>query len=502
MRVLSFYTGDARDRRYLKVIKHGDRSPVQDAYCPPAPKPQPRPLHPIALIRTLKRNPLECWAAQHFERPIVAGGLPIGHALLVHEPGAIRHVLLDNAVNYRKDRLQRRVLSAGLNDGLLSAEGEQWRLQRRVLAPMFARRTVMDFTPAMLAAAQALVDRWSGLGDRATIDVAAELARVTLEVLERTILSDGFGSDAETIRIAMATYFNTIGKISPLDILGVPDFVPRLGRLRVRSTLKFFEAEVDRVISARRRILAEQPERAPNDLLTHLLQAQDSESDDHIKESEVRSNILTFIAAGHETTANTLSWAMFLLSQSDEWRERVEAEVDRELVGPAGGIADRLVETCAVIEETIRLYPPIAAISRVALDGDNLNGERVRPGSLIVISPYVLHRHRLLWDCPDAFDPRRFLGNARAAIDRFAYLPFGAGPRKCIGSTFALQEATLVLAVIVRRFRFELKPGHPVWPMLRVTLRPANGLPMTIRQRATEPQPALDGSRSPKGANA
>jgi cytochrome P450 len=197
----------------------------------------------------------------------------------------------------------------------------------------------------------------------------------------------------------------------------------------------------------------------------------------------VRSNILTFIAAGHETTANTLSWAMFLLSQSPEWRERVEAEIDRELTGSAPGIADRLVETRAVIEETIRLYPPIAAISRVALAGDDLNGERVRPGSLIVISPYVLHRHRLLWDRPDAFDPRRFLGDARATIDRFAYLPFGAGARKCIGSTFALQEATLVLAVIMKHFRFQLRRGHPVWPMLRVTLRPANGLPMIITKR-------------------
>jgi len=201
----------------------------------------------------------------------------------------------------------------------------------------------------------------------------------------------------------------------------------------------------------------------------------------------VRSNILTFIAAGHETTANTLSWALFLLSQSQEWRERVEAEVDRELRGSAGtGTADRLAETRAVIEETIRLYPPISAISRVALDKDELNGEPVRPGSLIVISPYVLHRHRLLWDRPDAFDPRRFLGNAAATVDRFAYLPFGAGPRKCIGSTFALQEATLVLAAIVRHFSFQLRPGHAVWPSLRVTLRPANGLPMTIRARASK----------------
>jgi cytochrome P450 len=468
----------------LEVIDRSGDLSAEPAYFPPAPKPQAHPLGPIALIRTLKRNPLECWATQHFEQPVVAGGLPIGHVLLVHEPGAIRHVLLDNAANYRKDRLQRRVLSAGLSDGLLSAEGEQWRQQRRVIAPIFARRTVMDFTSAMIGAAETMVERWSALGDRATVDVAAEMARVTLEVVERTIFSDGFGSDAEDIRIAMATYFNTIGKISPLDILGVPDFIPRLSRLWVRSTLKFFEAEVDRVISARRRMLAEQPDRAPNDLLTHLLEARDTETENGMTEAEVRSNILTFIAAGHETTANTLSWSLFMLSQSREWRERVEAEVDRELTGAVPGMADRLVETRAVIEETIRLYPPIAAISRVALDADQLRGEAVRPGSLIVISPYVLHRHRRLWDRPDMFDPMRFVGDARAGIDRFSYLPFGAGPRKCIGSTFALQEATLLLAVMTRHFRFGLAPGHAVWPTLRVTLRPANGLPMIISQRS------------------
>jgi cytochrome P450 len=460
-------------------------APLEGGYRPPAPQPQARPLRAVALLRTLKRNPLECWAAPHFEQPIVAGGLPIGHVLLVHEPGAIRRVLLENAANYRKDRLQRRVLSAGLNDGLLSVEGEQWRKQRRVLAPMFARRTVMDFTAAMMGAAETMIERWSALGDHPTIDIAAEMAKVTLDVVERTIFSDAFGSDAEDIRLAMSTYFNTIGQISPLDLVGVPDFVPRLSRFRVRSTLKYFEGEVDRVISARRRLLAEQPDQAPNDLLTHLLEALDTGTDDGITEAEVRSNILTFIAAGHETTANTLTWAMFLLSQSASWRARVQAEVDRELTGPTPGIADRLVETRAVIEETIRLYPPISAISRVALGSDDLNGEAVRPGSLIVISPYVLHRHKLLWDRPDVFDPERFLGSAAAAIDRFAYLPFGAGPRKCIGSTFALQEATLVLASIVKRFRFQLKPGHPVWPMLRVTLRPANGMPMTVTERST-----------------
>ncbi|HET6838236.1 MAG TPA: cytochrome P450 [Bradyrhizobium sp.] len=467
----------------LHAPDRSDRSIVGRDYCPPAPTPQAHRLRPLALLRTLKRNPLECWATEHFEQPIVAGGLPIGHVLMVHEPTAIRRVLLDNAANYRKDDLQRRVLSAGLGDGLLSAEGERWRLQRHALAPVFARKTVMDFTPALIGAAQALIARWKGLGDFATVDVAAEMARVTLEVLERTIFSDGFGSDAESIRHAMAAYFNGIGKISTLDILGVPDFVPRLSRFRVRATLRFFEAEIDRVISVRRRTLAERPARAPNDLLTHLLRARNSESEASMTEAEVRSNVLTFIAAGHETTANTLSWAMFLLSQSQAWRERVEAEADRELDRPVALIADRLMETRAVIEEAVRLYPPIAAISRVAITSDDLNGERVRPGSLIVISPYVLHRHRLLWDRPDAFDPRRFLGIARAGIDRYAYLPFGVGPRKCIGSTFALQEATIMLAGIVKHFGFELKPGHNVWPRLQVTLRPANGLPMILTKR-------------------
>ena len=470
----------------LQAPEHIDRPAAECPYCPPAPKPQARPLQPLALLRTLKRNPLECWAAPHFEQPIVAGGLPIGHVLLVHEPGAIRRVLLDNAANYRKDRLQRRVLSAGLSDGLLSAEGEQWRTAETGYRPDVRAQDRDGFCAG---------DDGGGAGfDR-------QVVRAWRPRHHRCRGRDGkgharcrrahhllgwFGSDAEDIRIAMATYFNTIGKISPLDILGVPDFVPRLSRLRVRSTLKFFEAEVDRVISVRRRILAEQPDQAPNDLLTHLLAARDTNTESGFTEAEVRSNILTFIAAGHETTANTLSWALFLLSQSRAWRERVEAEVDRELTGSAeAGVADRLTETRAVIEETIRLYPPIAAISRVALGDDDLNGEPVRPGSLIVISPYVLHRHRLLWDRPDAFDPQRFLGSAHATIDRFAYLPFGAGPRKCIGSTFALQEATLVLASIVKRFSFQLRPGHAVWPSLRVTLRPANGLPMIISRRSS-----------------
>src|SRR5580658_1407523 len=190
-------------------------------YRPPAPIPQPKALGLLQLISTLKRNPLECWTREHFEKPVVVGGLPFKHVLLVHEPAAIRRVLLDNAGNYQKDAIQRRVLSAGLGDGLLSAEGEQWRTQRRTVAPVFARKTIMNFAPAMMAAADALTERWRHK-DGATVDAAAEMSRVTLEVLERTIFSDGLGRDKEEFRGAMATYFNTVGRIDPLDILGLP----------------------------------------------------------------------------------------------------------------------------------------------------------------------------------------------------------------------------------------------------------------------------------------
>jgi cytochrome P450 len=445
---------------------------------PPAPKPASKPLGAFRLLSTLRRNPLECWAKEHFEKPIVVGGLPFKHVLLVHEPNAIRRVLLDNAGNYQKDSIQRRVLSAGLGDGLLSAEGRQWRTQRRIVAPIFARKSIMHFAPAMLDAADALTARWRRKHG-SIVDVAAEMTRVTLDVLERTIFSDGYGRDAEDIRAAMSTYFNTIGKIDLLDLIGLPPSVPRISHLRVRSTLRFFESAVDRIVALRRQRNATHLDNA-DDILTLLLAALDPDTGERMSEAEVRSNILTFIAAGHETTANAITWSLFLLSQSQEWRERVEAEARSQMSGPPQKLADRLVETRAVIDEAIRLYPPIAAISRVAIGEDVLGGERVRRGTIIVIAPYVLHRHRRFWRDPDAFDPSRFLGTARNAIDRFAYIPFGAGARTCIGSAFALQEATLILATITKNFDLRLAPEQEVWPLLRVTLRPADGLRMEL----------------------
>lgn len=453
---------------------------MQTTYYPPAPAPREKPLRTLALLAQLRRNPLECWAKQHFEKLIVEGGLPFGKVALVNDPGAIKRVLLDNAQAYHKDRLQRRVLSAGLGDGLLSAEGHSWRDQRRALSPLFALRAVRDFEPAMAAAAEDVMRGWPAIGE---VDLAVEMRRITLHVLEATIFTDGLGRDAEEIRRAMALYFDDIGRLGALDLMGAPGWL-RPGKRGVAAALKVFEAAIDAVIAERRARLARAPESAPADILTRLL-SPCGEDGEAMGDVEVRSNILTFFAAGHETTANALTWAAFLLASSPDWLERVRAEAE-------GAAGDGLVLTRAVIDEALRLYPPIAAISRVALEDDRLAGIEVKKGTLVVISPYVLHRHQRIWDRPGCFDPGRFLEPARDRIDRFAYLPFGAGPRTCIGAAFALQEAALVLAALARRFDFALTPDQRVWPLLRVTLRPAEGLRVILRRRAAgSPVPAL-----------
>jgi cytochrome P450 len=462
---------------------------IPASFRPPAPLPRTEAFGPIALLRALRDNPLEAWTREHFENPVVVAKLPFGQVAVVNDPDAVQRVLLENVANYRKDVLQRRIVAGALNNSLLTAETEQWRFQRRALAPMFARKTVQGFAPVMLQVADALVARWRQSSNGKIVDVAAEVTRLTLDVLRQTIFSDGLGRDTEDFREAMRSYFDTIGQIDPFDLLNLPDIVPRFTRWKARPALRFFESAVDAIIARRRQRLAEQPETVQRDILTLLLEAHDTETGRGLSEVELKANIITFIAAGHETTANALSWSLFLLSQSPEWSERVVAEAERELDGPPEGRSDRMVATRAVIEEAIRLYPPLAAVSREAIGPDELAGHAIAAGTMVVIAPYVLHRHRRLWANPDVFDPTRFLAGAREKINRYAYLPFGAGPRICIGASFALQEATLVLGTIMRNFRLQVAPGFSVWPLQRVTLRPRGGLPMLITARRPDARP-------------
>jgi len=450
---------------------------------PPAPVPLDAPLGPIATMRVLRRNPIESWTEAHFDLPILIGPTILGTVALISDPAAIRRVFVDNAANYRKDALQKRVLGASLSDGLLEAEDEQWRVQRRTLAPLFTPKTVGSFAQSINAAAFDLVARLQRFRDGRVVDMQVEMARVTLDVLGRTIFSDGLGRNLDEFASAISGYFATIGTLDPFDLLDFPEWVPRLSKLGQRSAEKFFGTVVESIIARRRRLIAKDKEKAPRDILTLLLEAQDPQTGTGLSENEVWANVLTFIGAGHETTANALTWSLFLISLSGEWRERLIAEADNVLSGPVEDHAARLVETRAVIEEAMRLYPPVASMSRQAIGRDDLAGKRIRKGNLVMVSQWVLHRHRLLWENPDRFDPRRFLPGARERINRFAYLPFGAGPRVCIGASFSLQEAAIILAHLMQSFTFEHQNKHKVTPVQRITLRPAGGLPMILRRR-------------------
>lgn len=451
-------------------------------FTPPYPRRTETPRGALATILTLRRNPLEIWSRMHFERPILISRTILGMRAAAHDPAAVRRIFLDNAANYRKDDLQLRVLSPGLGTGLVTAEGDAWRLQRRSLAPLFSPRQVAEFAPAMQRVAAATVERLRRRRDGAVADVGEITSRMALEVLEQTLFSQGLGRETSEFQRAVTDYFDSFGRLDPLDLLGAPDFVPRLGRIRGRPALRFFESVVNGIVDRRRRLLDAGGE-APRDVLTLLLNARDPETGRGLPDADIRANIVTFIFAGHETTANGLTWALYLLSQAPDWRARAEGEADRAFDPGRPASFEDCEVLRAVFEEALRLYPPAAALSRQAIADDEILGVPIPAGTVVSISPYVLHRRPSLWINPDAFDPSRFLGSARERIDRFAYIPFGAGPRVCIGASFAMQEAIVILANLLRSFRFELVDGQRIEPRQRVTLRPLGGVRMHVRRR-------------------
>jgi cytochrome P450 len=439
------------------------------------------------MLRALRKNPLTTWTQKHFTAPIVAGESALGRVTVVSDPAAIRHILLDNAANYRKDELQRRVLAPGLGNGLLTAEGEEWRLQRRTLAPLFSPRHVAGFWPAMVEAAERFARRLARRHESREVDIALEMTRVTLDVLERTIFTQGLTRDPDALGRAITRYFEALGPVDPLDLFGMPDWIPRIGRWRARPAIRFFEEVVGELIGNRRALLKQGGE-APRDILTLLLEASDPETGKGLTDVEVRANIVTFIGAGHETTANALTWSVYLLSQAPEARERVEAEIEAVLgersIEPRD--LDALVFTRAVLDEAVRLYPPVPFMSRTPIADDRLGDLRVPRNSYVAIVPYILHRHRALWDEPDAFMPERFLPENKDSIDRYAYLPFGAGPRVCIGASFSIQEAMIVLVNLLRAVRLEMVETHRIRPLHRVTLRSEGGMPMRLKPRTRQ----------------
>ena len=445
--------------------------------------PPPKKWPPLSQQFSGKGNPFETIPRVIFEQPVFRSRSAFGATLMVHHPDGIRRVLIDNVANYPKEEMSNRFFTAMFGEGLLSAEPAKWRRHRKIMAPAFDPRSVAAYAPAMAAASETFRQRWAALPDGADIDMAEEMKALTLAIICETM----FSSDAAEL-VALAG--TALGFTRDALNFGILDILPVIGPMRLKAKEKALHEDfsamdgaIYRMIEAREKNLAG----APNDLLTRLIAAKDPEDGAGLTAQEVRDEIITIFEAGHETTAVAMTFTWYLLSQHPEVEARLHAELDAVLGGraPTAEDAPNLPYTRQVLEEAMRLYPPAPAVTgRRAVAEDEICGEKVAAGDRVMISTWVLHRHRALWDDPERFDPDRFSPARSEGRPRFAYMPFGGGPRICIGMQLAMIEATLILASLAQGFRPRLKTPQEVKLAARITLSPDGGLKMRLERSA------------------
>lgn len=390
---------------------------------------------------------------------------------MVMDPASIRRILLENLDNYPKSVVTKNLLRPAIGDSLFIAEGAHWRWQRRAAAPVFSHRNVMNLAPIMAAAAERSCARIAACVG--AIDMADDMVRTTFDVISEVTFSGDGAFDAAAVHKSIDAYIEAAGKISLFDILGFPGWIPRPGRMFSGPAVKQMKRVADEAVEARR---ARGAQPGVPDLLDLLLAGVDPETKRRMNTAELRDNLLTFIVAGHETTALTMAWALYLCAFDQEAQDRARAEVQSVLKTRTASGEDvaNLPFIRMIADEALRLYPPAAMLSRTALKPDTLCEREIRAGDTVIIPIYALHRNRLLWPDADAFQPERFAD--RKAIPRYGYLPFGDGPRICIGASFALQEVVIILATLLANFRFTPVKTRDPDPVMIITLRPKGGV--------------------------
>jgi cytochrome P450 len=453
------------------------------AYVPPFPFRPKQALPPLALLRLARRNLLAIWPEETFSKPVFGHRVFRRNILVVNSPETVKQTFVDAAAMVeRKSPQQRNALQPLIGDGLFISDGETWRQRRKVVAQVTHISRLSELTAGISAGAQEHRDAWAALPEGAEIDALAEMAHLTAGIICATIFGRKLGARAaRTIVSAFSVYQKLIGQMDVLSLVGVPDVLPRFQGFRIRLAARRIHRALDELITA---ILDEKT--APDEsLLRSMSQAKLGASEVPMDRRAFRNEAAVLFMAGHETTANTLAWAWFLLSQDPASEARLHAEVDAVLGDAPAGYDDlqQLPFTRAVIEETLRLYPPVPLQARQAMAPMTVGGRPVRKGDLVILNAWILHRHKKLWDNPDAFMPDRFLPGGSGIPSRYAYVPFSIGPRICTGAAFGLTEAVLCLATLARRVRLRLKPGWVVEPVCRLSLRPGEKLPMLIEHR-------------------
>ncbi|HEV7276318.1 MAG TPA: cytochrome P450 [Devosiaceae bacterium] len=446
-------------------------SPLATAVLPHV-EPHRQPLSILQSLRAARRNVLEIIPEIAYRQPIVSGRMGGSRWHMVQDPAALRRIFLDNVENYPKSEVMVRMLRPAVGSSLFTSEGADWRWQRRSVAPVFAQRNVVALAPAMTATAERARERL--LAASGEVEIVSEMLSATFDVICEVALSGREHFDAGAYSAAVLRYFETAGKASLLDFLRVPHWIPRPGELLGQGAVHTMHRMVTAAIEARRREATGQAD----DLLDRMLAAEDPESGRRMSPTDLLHNMQFFIVAGHETTALALSWSQLLLALHPDLQQEAREQAVGMLGDRAATAADleQLPLVTQVLEEAMRLYPPVGLVARDVRESDELAGRQLRPGDVLFLPFYALHRHSLWWNDPHAFDPDRFSSAAKAGRDRYQYLPFGAGPRVCVGANFAMLQAGIILATLLAAFRFTTDTARLPTPTMAMTVRPDKGI--------------------------
>ena len=444
-------------------------------------EPPERPLGLLGL-RTLLRNYIETIPRPAYEQSVTRIRTRLSDVLIVSDPNVIQEILVEKAEAFGRDPATRRSFAPVIGDtSLFLAEGADWRWQRRAVAPIFRHETLLSFVPIFATMAQRQVERWRAVQRAVPIDAAAAMTHTTFEIIVEAMLGGSASLDAERYSRALTDNFDTIPWHIIYVMFSIPDWMPYPHRRRAMQSRDFLHRDIRRIVESRRSIQSSQP-----DLLNLLLAARDHETGRTMSDDEIVANLFTFITAGHETTAVVaLTWALWLLAKDQATQQRVFEEV-RAVAG------DQMIDAThveglsfcrQVVQEAMRLFPPAPGIARISKNAMEIGGIHIPARTRIHIPVFALHRNVGLWDNPNAFDPDRFAADRVKTRPRYAFLPFGGGPRICIGAGFAMIEAAIILATVVRAFCFQPVAGHRPKPVARVTLRPTGGMPLLIMGR-------------------
>ncbi|EIG60330.1 cytochrome P450 [Bradyrhizobium canariense] len=439
---------------------------VRRPIVPPTPPRAPDDMSFLGRLAVIKRNMIATWGQRAYEEDVIEGRFFFRNSFILNQPDAIRHVLLSNYENYSRTPAGIRMLRPVLGDGLLIAEGHSWTFQRRTLAPAFTPRATANLVPHMTAVLDETIAKLDGRTSE-PVDLREIMQRMTLEIAGRTMFSFGMDRHGPTLRNFVMEYGARLGRPYLLDMVLPLSWPSPMDFARARFRKRWTEFVA--ILIAERREMGKKDGAPPRDLFDLMDEARDPETGKGFSDEQLVDEVATMILAGHETTATALFWALYLLALDPDTQEEIASETRGEHLDSMADI-DRQKFTRAAIEETMRLYPPAFLIARAAREKDNAAGVAIGKGDIIMIAPWLLHRHEKLWDQPNAFIPKRFMSTE--APDRFAYLPFGAGPRVCVGAPFAQAESVLALARLIGAFRVELADTSPVIPLGVVTTQP------------------------------